>query len=60
MFDYTNLSPHEFEVLCADILSRELNITLRCFSPGRDGGIDHLIFNKIREVNLSYFELCLI
>lgn len=40
MFDYTNLSANEFENLCSDILSRELGVELRHFSPGRDGGID--------------------
>ncbi|HHT7085255.1 TPA: restriction endonuclease [Bacillus cereus] len=40
MFDYTNLSANEFEILCSDILSRELGVELRYFSPGRDGGVD--------------------
>lgn len=40
MYDYTNLSANEFEILCSDILSRELGIDLRHFSPGRDGGVD--------------------
>ncbi|PLR71020.1 restriction endonuclease [Bacillus sp. UMB0728] len=40
MFDYSNLSDNEFEKLCSDVLSRELNLHLRYFSPGRDGGID--------------------
>ena len=40
MFNYTNLSANEFEILCSDILSRELGVELRHFSPGRDGGID--------------------
>ncbi|WP_000460955.1 restriction endonuclease [Bacillus cereus] len=40
MFDYTNLSANEFEILCSDILSRELGVELRHFSPGRDGGVD--------------------
>ncbi|ADH05653.1 restriction endonuclease [Bacillus cereus] len=40
MFDYNNLSPNEFEILCSDILSRELGVELRHFSPGRDGGVD--------------------
>ena len=40
MFDFSNLSPNEFEILCADILSRELDADLRHFSPGRDGGVD--------------------
>lgn len=40
MFDYGNLSPTEFEKLCQDVLSRLLGVKLKCFSAGRDGGID--------------------
>ncbi|PGB04694.1 restriction endonuclease [Bacillus toyonensis] len=40
MFDYANLSANEFEIICSDILSRELGVELRHFSPGRDGGVD--------------------
>lgn len=50
MFDYSNLSDYEFEKLCSDILSRELDVHLRCFGPGRDGGID--LVDKIIEKNI--------
>ncbi|MGE7869135.1 restriction endonuclease [Bacillus paramycoides] len=40
MFDYSNLSANEFEILCSDILSRKLGVELRHFSQGRDGGVD--------------------
>lgn len=40
MFDYSILSANEFEILCSDILTRELGIKLRHFSPGKDGGVD--------------------
>ncbi len=50
MFDYSNLSDNEFEKLCSDILSRELNVHLRYFGPGRDGGID--LVDNIIEKNI--------
>lgn len=40
MLNYNNLNDVEFEALCNDIMSRMLNIPLRCFGPGRDGGVD--------------------
>ena len=40
MFNYTNLSDYEFEVLCRDVMEKKLGMTLRCFAPGRDGGVD--------------------
>ncbi|MEO4054828.1 restriction endonuclease [Solibacillus sp. CAU 1738] len=50
MYDYSNLSDHEFEKLCSDILSRELNTHLRYFGPGRDGGID--LVDNIKTKNI--------
>lgn len=50
MYDYSNLSDNEFEKLCSDILSRELDVNLRYFGPGRDGGID--LIDNIREKNI--------
>lgn len=40
MLNYGNLSDFEFESLCKDILSRNLGVSLRVFSRGKDGGID--------------------
>ena len=47
MFHYANLSNFEFELLCRDIMERKLGCPLRCFAPGRDGGVD------ITETKLS-------
>lgn len=40
MLNYSNLNDIEFEELCQDVMSRKLNIVLRRFAPGQDGGID--------------------
>lgn len=34
------LSAHDFEILCQDLLGRELGAALEGFTAGRDGGID--------------------
>lgn len=47
MYQYGNLSDFEFELLCRDIMERKLGFPLRCFAPGRDGGVD------ITETKLS-------
>lgn len=47
MFHYANLSDFEFELLCRDIMERKIGCPLRCFAPGRDGGVD------ITETKLS-------
>lgn len=47
MYQYGNLSDFEFELLCRDIMERKLGCPLRCFAPGRDGGVD------IMETRLS-------
>ena len=39
-YDFTNLSPIDFEELCRDLLQKELNITFESFTEGKDGGID--------------------
>ena len=39
-YDFTTLSPDDFEALVADLLSRELGGRLESFKPGKDGGID--------------------
>lgn len=39
-YDFKNLSPFDFEVLCRDLLSRELEVEFEIFPQGRDGGID--------------------
>lgn len=40
MLNYANLNDVEFEALCKDIMERRLNVSLRRFAPGKDGGID--------------------
>ena len=47
MYQYGNLSDFEFELLCRDIMERKIGCSLRCFAPGRDGGVD------ITETRLS-------
>lgn len=39
-YDFTSLSPDDFEELVCDLLSREWNIRLELFKTGKDGGID--------------------
>ena len=39
-YDFTGLSPSDFEALCHDLLERSLGVDLQAFATGRDGGID--------------------
>src|ERR1035441_971415 len=39
-YDFTTLSPDDFENLISDLLSREWGRRLESFKPGKDGGID--------------------
>jgi len=39
-YDFTTLSPDDFEALVADLLSQECGGRLESFKPGKDGGID--------------------
>jgi hypothetical protein len=39
-YDFTGLSPSDFETLCRDLLERSLAIPLQAFTTGRDKGID--------------------
>lgn len=40
MLEYQNLSPLEFEYLCQDVMQERLQVPLRRFPAGKDGGID--------------------
>ena len=40
MFDFSNLSDYEFEILSKDVLSRITGEKLSIFKQGKDGGID--------------------
>ncbi len=39
-YDFRSLSPHDFELLCRDILQKPLGVRLESFTAGRDSGID--------------------
>jgi len=39
-YDFTGLSPSDFEALCRDLLERSLDVPLQAFTSGRDRGID--------------------
>lgn len=39
-YDFRTLSPHDFELLCRDLLQRPLGVRLESFTTGRDSGID--------------------
>jgi len=41
-YDFTSLSPAEFEKLTRDLLQKELKIHLESFKAGKDKGIDKL------------------
>lgn len=39
-YDFSALSPTDFEELCRDLLQRRLGVELQSFTKGRDGGVD--------------------
>lgn len=39
-YDFRSLSPHDFELLCRDLLQKLLGVRLESFTTGRDSGID--------------------
>lgn len=39
-YDFSTLSPIDFEIISRDLLQNEYNITLESFKPGKDLGID--------------------
>ena len=47
-YDFSVLSPHEFECLCRDLLQKKENVFVESFTDGRDGGID-LRFAKVKD-----------
>lgn len=60
MLNYGNLSDVEFEYLCQDIMQKRLDVSLRRFTPGRDGGIDltddvekHNVMVQVKHYNQS-------
>ncbi|HEV7506264.1 MAG TPA: restriction endonuclease [Thermoanaerobaculia bacterium] len=46
-YDFTSLSPSDFEDLSRDLLQAELNVHLESFTSGRDGGVD-LRYSRLR------------
>lgn len=50
MFDFSNLNDFELEKLCNDVLSKDLNVQLKYFAPGKDGGID--LVDNLKEKNV--------
>jgi hypothetical protein len=39
-YDFRSLSPHDFELVCRDLLQKPLGVRLESFTAGRDSGID--------------------
>ncbi|MCE2574055.1 restriction endonuclease [Komagataeibacter sp. FNDCR2] len=39
-YDFSQLSPHDFELMCRDLLQVEWGLVLESFKAGKDGGID--------------------
>jgi hypothetical protein len=52
MYNLHNLNDVEFESLCKDIMERITSTNLRCFSKGKDGGID--LTDNIKKSNINY------
>ena len=46
-YDFSVLSPYEFECLCRDLLQKKENVYIESFTAGKDGGID-LRFAKVK------------
>jgi hypothetical protein len=39
-YDFSTLSPYDFELLCQDLFSKSLKKRFESFAPGRDRGVD--------------------
>jgi hypothetical protein len=39
-YNFSNLSPYDFEILTRDLLNASQGLNLRAFAPGRDRGVD--------------------
>lgn len=64
MFDFSNLSDYEFEILAKDVLSRITGEKLSIFKQGKDGGIDisngklnNLLIAQAKRYTTNYTEL---
>lgn len=50
MFNYHALDDVEFEILCKDIMQEMLNVQLRVFAKGQDGGVD--LTDNVKTYNI--------
>ena len=65
MYNFNNLSDHEFEILCKDIMQEKLHKDLYIFPKGRDEGIDitensffHTVIIQVKHyANSTYSDL---
>ena len=65
-YDFRSLSPHDFELLCRDLLQKPLGVRLESFMIGRDSGIDfrylsnadNLIVQSKHYVESGFDALC--
>ena len=40
VYDFSQVTSHEFEKVCQDLLEEELGVSFEVFGPGPDGGVD--------------------
>jgi len=55
MYNFHNLNDVEFENLCKDIMERITSTNLRCFSKGKDGGID--LTDNVKKYNINNYNI---
>jgi len=55
MYNFHNLNDVEFESFCKDIMERILSTNLRCFSKGKDGGID--LTDNLKKFNINNYNI---
>lgn len=56
-YDFLTLSPEDFELLVADLLSQEFGAQLEVFKPGKDAGID-LRRSRVLPMQVSAIVQC--
>ena len=49
-YEFSQLSPHDFELMCRDLLQAECGLTLESFKAGKDGGIDFRYANAGKQI----------
>lgn len=49
-YDFRQLSPHDFELMCRDLLQAELGLRLESFKTGKDGGIDFRYASQGKQI----------